>query len=281
MSIVYIFCDGGLGNRLGSLFGGLHFSMVNNKSPMIIWPENNWCGCSFKDLFDSDIPNTDWGINLAVNNKSECNFIVHDFSQIKYPVANIEENNFKTSIKYKNTNNDIFYYHNIIPDYIDTDTQILLLKSLKINSNILNKVNNFLEPYKEQIITGLHFRKTDFRTFLDEDYYDKIIKQNLDKIFFVCSDDKQTELKFKLNKNVITFEKNNYVNKLIDSDWNASIVDSEGRSFIFNVNRSRESVIEAFIDMLILSKTNIITENSSTFLNFAKLYGKSIQCTQL
>jgi len=276
MSTVYIFCDGGLGNRLGSLFGGLYFSMLNNKTPIIIWPKNNWCGCSFEDLFDSNIPNTDWGINLAVNNKSECNFIVHDFSQIKYPVAKIEENNFKTFVKYKNTNNDIFYYHNIIPDYIDINTQILLLKSLKINSNIVNKVENFLKPYKEEIINGLHFRKTDFRIFLNEDHYEQIIKENFNKTFFVCSDDKETELKFKLNKNVITFEKNNYVDKLIDSDWNASIIDSEGRSFIFNVNRSRESVIEAFIDMLILSKTNIITENSSTFLNFAKLYGKIV-----
>ena len=276
MSIVYIFCDGGLGNRLGSLFGGLYFSNTTGKTPIVIWPENNWCGCSFGDLFESDIQSNNWGINFSIESMSHCNFIVHDSSQIKFPVTCIEENNFETHIKYKNSKEDIFYYHNIIPDYIDTYTQILLLKSLKINSNILNKVNNFLEPYKEQIINGLHFRKTDFRTFLNEDHYEQIIKQNFDKTFFVCSDDKQTELKFKLNTNVITFEKNNYVNKLVDSDWNASIVDSEGRSFIFNVNRSRESVIEAFIDMLILSKTNIITENSSTFLNFAKLYGKTI-----
>ena len=281
MSIVYIFCDGGLGNRLGSLFGGLYFSNTTGKTPIVIWPENNWCGCSFEDLFESDIQTTNWGINFAIQNKSHCNFIVHDYSQITFPVTNIEKNNFETHIKYKNSKEDIFYYHNTIPDYINIDTQTILLKSLKINSNIVNTVEDFIKPYKEKIINGLHFRKTDFRVFLNEDHYEQIIKQNLDKIFFVCSDDKQTELKFKSNKNVITFEKNNYVNKLIDSDWNASIVDSEGRSFIFNVNRSRESVIEAFIDMLILSKTNIITENSSTFLNFAKLYGKVSQCTQL
>ena len=42
----------------------------------------------------------------------------------------------------------------------------------------------------------------------------------------------------------------------------------------FNVNRSKESVIEGFIDLLILSRTKIIVESHSTFLKFAKLYNK-------
>lgn len=276
MSKIYIFCDGGLGNRLGSLFGGLYFSNITNKTPIVLWPENNWCGCAFTDLFENNIENYNYGINQSIKKLSYCNFIVHDSTQVQHYDINIENNNESILVKYKNTNNDIFYYHNMIPEYIDDNTKISLLKSLNINSNILNQVNKFLNCYADKKINGLHFRKTDFGNFLNEEQYDLMIKQNPDKLFFVCSDDQETELRFKLNLNVITFEKNNYVTKLVDGSWNANIIDSEGRSFIFNVNRNRESVIEAFIDMLILSKTNILTNNSSTFLNFAKLYGKTL-----
>jgi hypothetical protein len=68
--------------------------------------------------------------------------------------------------------------------------------------------------------------------------------------------------------------KKEYPQKLIEGDWNDRIVDPEGRVFNFNVSRSRQASIEAFIDMLILSKTNIIeTNKNSTFFQFANYYG--------
>ena len=107
-----------------------------------------------------------------------------------------------------------------------------------------------------------------------------LIKNNQDELFFVCSDDKETELKYMEFNNVISFAKLEYPKKLIDGGWNDTITDSEGRVFNFNIDRSRQACIEAFIDMLILAKTNIIeTNKDSTFFQFANYY-RSIECQQ-
>jgi predicted RNA-binding protein len=90
--------------------------------------------------------------------------------------------------------------------------------------------------------------------------------------YFVCSDDKATEDKFNELKNVLVYPKTSYVEKLVDGEWTTKIKDSEGRIFPYNVDRSKQSVIEAFIDLLILSRTNIIIRNKSSFLGWAKIY---------
>ena len=122
----------------------------------------------------------------------------------------------------------------------------------------------------------MHFRKTDFRNNYNESIYESIITTKNDELFFVCSDDMETELKFLQFPNVITFPKLEYPKKLIEGKWNDTIVDSEGRMFSFNVNRSRQASVEAFVDMLILSKTNIIETNpDSTFFQFANYYKRA------
>jgi hypothetical protein len=88
----------------------------------------------------------------------------------------------------------------------------------------------------------------------------------------VCSDDKATEDKFAALPGVITFPKTQYPEKREDGDWNKDTMDSDGRRFLCNVKRSRESIIEAFIDLLILSNTTISHGSSSTFFQLAKRY---------
>ena len=80
---INIMCDGGLGNRLGSLFGGLYYAKINNRIPKIYWPQNNWCGCKFDDLFDVDIESTNISFNESIESNKNSIFVVHEFSQIK------------------------------------------------------------------------------------------------------------------------------------------------------------------------------------------------------
>ena len=101
--------------------------------------------------------------------------------------------------------------------------------------------------------------------------YDTIFSYNKVK-HYVCSDDKNTEMKFKKLNNVVIYPKSSYVEKFKDGGWNDVITDNEGRRFNFNVNRPKQSVIEAFVDLLILSRTKISVNSVSSFLNFAKLY---------
>ncbi len=270
-------CDGGLGNRLGSLFGGLYYANLNNRIPKIYWPQNNWCGCKFDDLFDVEIESTNISFNESIQFNKNSIFVVHDFSQIKNIVPIIMDHIDPTNLtKYANIPNDIFYYHNIIPPFFLKENVLDLIKNLTIKSEIKNIVDDYIFQQKEkkQVINGLHIRKTDFKNHLNESVYENLILLKKDELFFLCSDDKKTEDKFLKFSNVITFSKKEYPQKLIEGDWNDRIVDPEGRVFNFNVSRSRQASIEAFIDMLILSKTNIIeTNKNSTFFQFANYYG--------
>jgi|688.fasta_scaffold13289_10 hypothetical protein len=274
MKKLIIFCDGGLGNRLGALIGGMLTAEKLNRVPIICWPENTWCGCSFNDIFDSKYQTINLSINELFSKNINNKFILHENQtniNIKYYHHTIDTIN---SLK---DNNDtiIIYYHNSIPTYF-SDTEVLnTLKGFDINIDIKNKVENFcLEKSIDINTKGIHLRKTDFHHFINEDEIFNHIVDTPNTKYFICSDNLETEEKFNILNNVITNLKNHYVEKFKEGSWNDMIIDNEGRHFNFNVNRTKDSVIEGFIDLLILSKTTIIVETHSTFLKFAKLYNK-------
>jgi hypothetical protein len=98
------------------------------------------------------------------------------------------------------------------------------------------------------------------------------VSKDVNAKYFVCSDDKETEDQFSKLRNVCVFEKTSYVQKLNDGEWRQPTKDTVGRIFDFNIDRPKQSVIEAFVDMLILSKTTISVKNKSTFLSWAHMY---------
>ena len=107
-----------------------------------------------------------------------------------------------------------------------------------------------------------------------EEEFIKKINETPDVGCFVCSDDPATEKKF-LNAcpSVRVFPKQHYVEMLVpNGNWGYEVTDSTGHRFPFNVKRGSESVLEAMVDLLILSKSNIInTDHRSTFIRTAVL----------
>lgn len=274
MKKLIIFCDGGLGNRLGVLIGGILVAKKLNRIPFICWPENTWCGCSFNDLFDSKYEVINLNINELFNKYKHDKFIIHENQTdliLEHYYPNLENINLFKS----NDDKILIYYHNSIPEYFTDDEVLLTLKEFSIKSSINDKVIRFCNENKINYNTlGIHFRKTDFQYFLNEEEIFNYIKSSHENSFFICSDSFETEEKFSMLNNVKIYPKNNYVEKLKEGSWNEFIIDNEGRQFNFNVNRTKESVIEGFIDLLILSRTNIMIDSHSTFLKFAKLYNK-------
>ena len=88
----------------------------------------------------------------------------------------------------------------------------------------------------------------------------------------MCSDEQSTEEQFSQLANVCVFPKTSYVQKLNDGTWTQTTTDTSGRIFNFNIDRPKQSVIEAFVDLLILSQTSISVRNKSTFLSWAHRY---------
>lgn len=272
MKKLIIFCDGGLGNRLGVIIGGILTAQKLNRTPILCWPENTWCGCSLNDLFNSEYETINLNINdlffQNINNK----FVIHENQtnfQLNQYYPNLENINLLSKVE----DETIIYYHNSIPIYFNQEEILYILNKFKIKSNIKNKIVDFCDRNNISLNTlGIHFRKTDFQSFLNEEETFNYIESNPKINFFICSDSFETEEKFSILNNVIIYPKKHYVEKLQEGSWNELTKDNEGRQFNFNVNRSKESVIEGFIDLLILSKTNIVVESHSTFLKFAKLY---------
>ena len=271
MGKVTIFCDGGLGNRLGVLIGGIITSKKLNMDYEICWPANSWCGCNFEDLFNINKKVIDKNINDLFFENLDCVFLIHE-NQTKTKLNKVYGHSPQSLDLLKNSEDNIIYYHNQIPQYYDKSEIIKTLSSLEIKKDILNQVKKFSKENDLSNRIGVHLRRTDFLPKVDESSVFEGIK-NSNNLFFVCSDDPKTEEKFSSLMNVVMHRKNHYVEKLNpSSSWNDKTTDYEGRDFFFNVKRSSESVIEAFIDMLILSRTKIHNNTMSTFLTFANHY---------
>jgi len=273
---ITIFCDGGLGNRLGSLVGGISVAQqlaINNIE--ICWPANNWCGCYFEDLFD----NKNFKVNqLSINDVfvsgTDNVFLIHE-NQTGQDLGTVLPHSPESVDQLKTINNSVVYYHNKIAPYLDRNLIISNVTKLKLGNKIKQQVLQFVKQHNisTQVI-GLHLRKTE-NPRLDEDKLWRQVQKNSSQQYFVCSDDQSTELKFAKFANVYRWPKTSYVDKLVPGDWQVETVDSNGRRYNYNINRPRQSVIEAFIDMLILSQTTIQFTVKSSFSRFAELFSAS------
>jgi hypothetical protein len=58
------------------------------------------------------------------------------------------------------------------------------------------------------------------------------------------------------------------------SPGNYAIADNTGKTFLYNIERPKEQIIDALIDMLLLSRTKISKRAKSTFLLGAQYYSR-------
>jgi hypothetical protein len=271
---VTIFCDGGLGNRLGTLVGGLVFAEQLDATPVVCWPVNNWCGCNFTDLFDADIESTEHNIFELFTSQQNNIFLIHE-NQTTLTLSTVFGHNASSLDTICNLEADVVYYHNKIDPQFDRSSIIRATETLTIKKSILNTVNEFIEQNGiSQTTIGLHLRKTDMVGLNDDDYYDKVVA-NPNSKFFICSDNGDTEKRFADLPNVYIFPKTSYAKKMIEGAWRTTdIVDTDGRPTKYNVTRDKQSVLEAFSDMLILSRTYIQPTIKSSFSLFSKIYAE-------
>jgi hypothetical protein len=271
---IHILCDGGLGNRLGGLVGGLIVASQYQLAPVIAWPENNWCGCSFHDLFD----NTEWMVtNHNVFEVFEQNlskvFIIHE-NQTHFKPSRCYGHRLDCIQQAGTLSDDLVYYHNKVPAYFTQDQIIQQLGRLEINRRIADCVHEFCVINRiDNTVAGLHLRKTENFNLDEESLYQQV-SNTVAQRYFVCSDDRATQQRFAQLPNVHARPKTNYVEKLIPGDWYESTIDTDGRKTKYNINRDRQSVIDAFIDMLILSQTRIRPTVKSSFANFARYFAQ-------
>jgi len=170
------------------------------------------------------------------------------------------------------SNMDVFYHTPLIPSFIEVDATVRFVRNLHFLQEIINAADTFIRDNSLVDFFGIQIRKTDFGVNgADEQNLFDLISGCPDKKFFVCSDDKGVEERFTKLKNVSIYPKKAHVEKLENGDWNKPTADCSGRVYACNVNRSAQSVIDAVVDLLILSRSQVVKTSHSTFLNTALL----------
>lgn len=281
MKTLKIYCDGGFGNRFNALIVGLLIAKVGNFKPVILWPSTNWCRSSFQSIFKNEYEVLSDKMSSLKDSYDDHAFAMHN-NCLNFPCSIAHPNSFNSIQNivnyYNESNKNYFVYNNdAIPGYAYGDGLQSIVKNLIFSDTITSSANEFVKSIDANFI-GVHLRNTDFydphKPNFDSIY--KLITDDVDNNYFICSDDEELETKFTLLNNAFSYKKKKYVEKLTkDGEWRDVIVDEEGVEYPFNVERSDESVIDAMIDLLILSKSTIMHTSDSTFLKTALLIQQS------
>lgn len=253
MPIVRIHCDGGLGNRFGPIVDGLIFAERSGFSPLIHWPINTNCAAGLYDLFEH-VP----------AEYSEC------LPPVDWPLVGHmpwEGREYKPLSELNRVKTDFEFTNNM---WSASDEQgKKAMSRFKILPSILEEVDSFCEEHGiNKDCYGVHVRATDNLSSRNLNYAEQQVKSR--KKVFICSDEQEIEDHFNKYQNVVTRKKKFYVEKIVPGGWRIPPPPNDPTK-CYNVNRTKESVVEAFIDLLILSRTNFSCIGS-TFCKLAKLF---------
>lgn len=270
------FCDGGLCNRLNSLIFCLILKEKYGHEWEVSWPRNNWCGAGFEKLFELDLPVHDRPLLDYKQFEEQYRFLLHE-NPCGFKGESVTPNaslpGFEEYRSLLDTHRDVLYTHNLIPGFVTLPDIALGFKGLRINADLRRTAEDFCrERGVDSSVYGLHIRKTDFGNTVNDEELFRMVSAS-DKRFFVCSDDEEVNRRFGGLANCAVFEKKYFPQKRVESaGWEHWITDSEGRSFPFNIERSEEAVLEALVDLLILSRTTPVKASNSTFFTMATIF---------
>ena len=279
MGNIYIFCEGGLGNRINTLINGLFLSTELNRKLILIWPQTNTCRTSFKDIFENHFTIENDLLNFYL--KHHESFAWYSHYDLPQYIKNNKIIDAKSNLLHMQGSNakNIFYSQSEL--MLSSSLSKKYLSQLNFKPSLIRKALNIIP---ETDFTGLHLRSTDYFTIPEHLYYidesnqfEQLFNEikSSNKLYFVCSDDIEVEDKFNKLDNVFINCKTSYVKKFHQSkQWflpDRNTVDDFGRNIIYNVERDNQSVLDAVVDLLVLSRSNIIKTSDSSFLHIAKL----------
>lgn len=275
-----IFCDGGLGNRINALISGLAVARHFQLSYRIHWPVNNWCAAGFNDIFSSIENASTESIKKLSKATTDAYFLLHD--EIAAHTLGVT---FESVYSYNSLDDfqaraidsckTIFYYPALIPQWIPAELIHGALQTLKFTDYIQSEVTNFISQTLKSPFHGLHLRRTDLKIGFTDHEVLTLVTHHPEAVFFVCSDDPVAEALACAHPHVHRRKKTDYVEKKQSNEtWLAQTKDDDGRIYYGNIQRSKTSVIEGAIDLLILAHSGIIGYSGSTFQSIARMIGE-------
>ena len=276
---IYIFCDGGIGNRINALISGLALADHFKLTSIVYWPLNSWCGAAFHDIFQNELDVRVDPLDALAGKYADAKMMLHDvtgaqFLQVPFESAYDYQSLEDFEKRGLPIDKDIFFYPAVIPQWIPEGKINQSLQSLRFDAHIEGEVRTFIMNRLAKPFHGLHLRRTDLRVGLSDSEVLSLVQRHPNEVFFVCSDDPQAEALASAHANVRKRAKTHYVEKKEgNADWISLSKDQEGRVSYGNIERSRDAMIEGVIDLLILAHSQIVGFSGSTFQRMARLIG--------
>lgn len=281
-----IYCDGGLGNRLNSLYGGLAVAQKLQLNYVVAWPKNRWCNASLSDLFDHNLNVVDDTLPEISQKYNSAMLVSHDNQLLENlnwlnPKSYLTSKHFFSDIKKKSNESYFIIYHNsLIPHYIFDEAISVGTRKIRFKEKTKELGEYFLREKKlNKGFIALHIRGTDYGLPI---FYINLLHsltRLLRKKTLLCSDDELIINKFSQLSNVFFRNNISLPSKIIESEhYTATTVDEYGRKFEYNINRDNQSVIDSITDLYLLSKGIKPYTSRSTFLAHAYIFGNSLLC---
>jgi len=274
-----IYCDGGIGNRINALLSGLAVARHFKLDYQIHWPVNNWCAAAYEDIFSKPEPISLLSLKDLQGHMSEAIMLLHDDIASKalacefasaYAYASLDDFDAKALSQRRS----VFFYPALMPDWVAVEAIHDVLRSLDFAEPVRNEALHFMSGVMQGPFHGIHLRRTDLTVGLTDLEVQHLVTQHKDVKFYVCSDDPVAEALACAHSHVHCRPKKHHVEKKTTGEWTHTCADDDGRIYNGNIQRGRESVIEATIDMLILAQSQIVGFSGSTFQRMAKLIGE-------
>ena len=252
-------CNAGLGNRLMRMIGGYTIANCYNREAKIYWPKEYDCECTYTALFE---PNSN--VIDTPDLYRDCDLYITQHKHLDHYKAG-------TAIAYDHLHpqfnmrdyKQVGYMSSVIPDFITQNDIIKSVLKFRIKKLILHEALNFIKKYNiNKEVQGLVVRLTDRHSLSTVTAAYNTIKANSETQFFVTCDSNDFYNTLSKFSNVIVYNQTAFpVTYKNGHELNAAYCQylplfktSPNRRVCY---RDEESIVQAFITMLILSQTTI------------------------
>eukprot|EP01060_Flectonema_neradi_P021122 TRINITY_DN2863_c2_g1_i1.p1 TRINITY_DN2863_c2_g1~~TRINITY_DN2863_c2_g1_i1.p1 ORF type:complete len:328 (+),score=36.07 TRINITY_DN2863_c2_g1_i1:138-1121(+) len=291
---VAVWASGGLGNRMAGVINGIWLSHTL-KIPLIIhWEVDKACGAAFDDLFDYSkeihvIPKQPNALKysaiLATPKYSYLGTAGHwvfksfDSRQTSLGAISDSQKDFLSWALTSGRGYSILYVNDHVDSSIDkTLLSVVVHRTISVKRGISIAANKFIQDNNLTLQTiGIHLRATDAaRSVNVTAIASDVIRRFPKATQFVCSDSKKAEDELiALLPKAARRYKHSYA-KLLEPNLPFRVLKDNGERSFSNIIRDEQSVIDAMIDLLILSRVHIPTPRLygsviSSFVSVAEL----------
>ena len=275
--LIIIYCDGGLANRINCLVNGRLLAEKMGLDYDVYWPVNRYCESTLGDVMVSSFIAKNKGKDDlkslgSVGIVAEDNFIFAPRALwINPSVRGIQTSTlYRLDRLYEEVDTVIIFYplpmYEFRLEFIETLSTVFRPQEEYIHlCNIeICKIN------LQQIFWGLHMRGTDIRR--SKAYYNffRLLARFLPGQVYLATDDADIVDLFSSSQSILLRKHAARVHKENNCfEWNSTFLDDNGDLLPYNVVRSHDSIRDAIIDLLLLSKSRLIPTSSSTYLELA------------